>query len=269
MTAPVLDEQAAEARSAFTVISSPAPFEQGYAPEGAFETISAPAPEPEKPRRGLSRLFGRKKKDEDSMSDWLGVDDSFDAKRSGHDIGSWDNFDDDDWKGGAAPFGDASEEELREAIADMGDDELLGHDIWFVATGASESGNAGMQAFLDAHRDKLRGVFLINLESVGAGQVAMLSTEGEERVLKGDKRITKLVQRVSSDFHHEYPTVDMPYVTTDAQVAMNMSLRSLTIGGVEGTGFALARTEEDQPYNVDLENVAVVSDVVTEVIRRS
>lgn len=269
VTAPVLDEQAAEARSAFTVISSPAPFEQGYAPEGAFETISAPAPEPEKPRRGLSRLFGRKKKDEDSMSDWLGVDDSFDAKRSGHDIGSWDNFDDDDWKGGAAPFGDASEEELREAIADMGDDELLGHDIWFVATGASENGNAGMQAFLDAHRDKLRGVFLINLESVGAGQVAMLSTEGEERVLKGDKRITKLVQRVSSDFHHEYPTVDMPYVTTDAQVAMNMSLRSLTIGGVEGTGFALARTEEDQPYNVDLENVAVVSDVVTEVIRRS
>lgn len=269
VTAPVLDEQAAEARSAFTVISSSAPFEQGYAPEGAFETISAPAPEPEKPRRGLSRLFGRKKKDEDSMSDWLGVDDSFDAKRSGHDIGSWDNFDDDDWKGGAAPFGDASEEELREAIADMGDDELLGHDIWFVATGASENGNAGMQAFLDAHRDKLRGVFLINLESVGAGQVAMLSTEGEERVLKGDKRITKLVQRVSSDFHHEYPTVDMPYVTTDAQVAMNMSLRSLTIGGVEGTGFALARTEEDQPYNVDLENVAVVSDVVTEVIRRS
>lgn len=269
VTAPVLDEQAAEARSAFTVISSPAPLEQGYAPEGAFETISAPAPEPEKPRRGLSRLFGCKKKDEDSMSDWLGVDDSFDAKRSGHDIGSWDNFDDDDWKGGAAPFGDASEDELREAIADMGDDELLGHDIWFVATGASENGNAGMQAFLDAHRDKLRGVFLINLESVGAGQVAMLSTEGEERVLKGDKRITKLVQRVSSDFHHEYPTVDMPYVTTDAQVAMNMSLRSLTIGGVEGTGFALARTEEDQPYNVDLENVAVVSDVVTEVIRRS
>ena len=269
VTAPVADEQAAEARSAFTVISSPAPVEHGHAPEGVFETIGAPGPEPEKPRRGLGRLFGRKKKSEDSMSDWLGVDDSFDAKRSGHDIGSWDNFDDDDWKGGAAPFEGATEDELREAIADMGDDELLGHDIWFVATGASENGNAGMQAFLDAHRDKLRGVFLINLESVGAGQVAMLATEGERRVLKGDKRITKLVQRVSADFHHEYPTVDMPYVTTDANVAMNMSLRSLTIAGVEGTGFALARTEEDQPYNVDLENVAVVSDVVTEVIRRS
>lgn len=263
------DDAAAEARSAFTVISSPAPAVQPAAVEQPFETISAPAPAPEKPRRGIGRLFGRKKKNDDSMSEWLGVDDSYDAKINGHDIGSWDNFDDDGWKGGAAGFDGATEEELREAVADMGDDELLGHDIWFVATGASENGNAGIRAFLDTHRDKLRGVFLINLESVGAGQVAMLATEGEQRVLKGDKRIMKLVQRVSADFHHEYPAVDMPYVTTDAHAAMSMSLRSLTLGGVEGTGFALSHTEEDQPYNIDTDNVALVSDVVTEVIRRS
>lgn len=260
------DASALEMRSAFEVISSPMPpSSQG---DGVFETISAPAPAQEKPRRGLSRFFGRKKKEDDRMSDWLGVDDSFDAKSSGSDIGSWDNFDD-GWKGGAAGYEGATEEELREAVADMGDDELLGHDIWFVATGASENGNAGVRAFLDAHRDKLRGVFLINLESVGAGQLAMLSTEGEERVLKGDKRIMKLVQQVSSDFHHECAAVEMPYVTTDAHVAMGMSLRSLTIGGVEGTGFALSHTEEDQPFNVDTENVAFVSDIVTEVIRRS
>lgn len=263
------DDAAAEARSAFTVISSPAPAVQPAAVEQPFETISAPAPAPEKPRRGIGRLFGRKKKNDDSMSEWLGVDDSYDAKINGHDIGSWDNFDDDGWKGGAAGFDGATEEELREAVADMGDDELLGHDIWFVATGASENGNAGIRAFLDTHRDKLRGVFLINLESVGAGQVAMLATEGEQRVLKGDKRIMKLVQRVSADFHHEYPAVDMPFVTTDAHAAMSMSLRSLTLGGVEGTGFALSHTEEDQPYNIDTDNVALVSDVVTEVIRRS
>ena len=262
-----VDSSAREARSAFTVISSTEPAVEN-ATEGPFETIHAPAPVQEKPRRGLSRFFGRKKKNGDSMSDWLGVDDSFDAKSSGSDIGSWDNFDD-DWKGGAAGYDGATEEEMREAIADMGDEELLGHDIWFVATGASESGNAGVKAFLDAHRDKLRGVFLINLESVGAGQLAMLATEGEERVLKGDKRIMKLVQQVSSDFHRECATVDMPYVTTDAHVAMEMSLRSLTIGGIEGTGFALSHTEEDQPYNVDTDNVAFVSDVVTEVIRRS
>lgn len=265
------DESAAEARSAFTVISSNEPA--GYADPEKFdriETISPVAPAPEKPRRGLSRFFGRKKKQDDSMSEWLGVDDGFDAKSSGSDIGSWDNFDDDDgWKGGAAGFDGATEEELREAITNMGDDELLGHDIWFVATGASENGNAGIRAFLDTHRSKLRGVFLINLECVGAGQIATLATEGEQRTLKGDKRIMKLVQRVSADFHHPFESVDMPHVTTDAYAAMSMSLRSLTIGGVDGANFALSHTEDDQPYNVDLDNVALVSDVVTEVIRRS
>ena len=203
------------------------------------------------------------------MSDWLGVDDDFDAESMGSDIGSWDNFEDDGWKGGAAGGTELAEADLREAVASMGDDELLGHDIWFVATGASENGNAGIQSFLDAHRDKLRGVFLINLESVGAGSLAYLTTEGEERVLRGDRRISGLVSRVSSDFHHEFTPIDMPYVTTDAHAAMGMSLRSLTVAGIDGTGFALSHTEEDQPYNVEPENVALVSDVVTEVIRRS
>ena len=173
------------------------------------------------------------------------------------------------WKGGAASAKDLSEEELREAITSMGDDELLGHDIWFVATGASECGNAGIEAFLDEHRAKLRGVFVINLECVGAGQLAVVATEGRERVLKGDRRIMSLVTRVASDFHHEFETVEMPYLSTDAYVSMNRSLRSLTIGGVEEHGFALSHSEDDQPYNVDASNVAVVADVVTEVIRRS
>lgn len=247
--------------------SAPAPVQE----EQAFETIKAPAPQPKKQHRGLGGIFGRKKKQRESMSEWLGVDDDFDAKRSGGEIGSWDNFDGDDngWKGGATGVDGVTELELRDAITSMGDDELLGHDIWFVATGASECGNAGLKAFLETHRDKLRGVFLINLESVGAGQVAMLASEGDSRALKGDKRIMKLVQQVSSDFHHEIGAVDMPYVNTDAHAAMNMSLRSLTIAGIEGAHFACSHSEEDMPYNVNDENINKVADVVTEVIRRS
>ena len=268
------DDAAAAARSSFTVIDSSASATPAHDPSSAadrIETISAPAPAREEKRGVFSRLFGRKKKRDDSMSEWLGVEDDYDAKRDGADIGSWDNFDDDDsgWKGGATGAEGVTEDELREAVTSMGDDELLGHDIWFVATGASENGNAGIQAFLNEHRDKLRGVFLINLECIGAGEVSMLATEGERRTLKGDKRIMKLVNRVSSDFHHEYGAVDMPYVTTDAYPAMSMSLRSLTLGGIEGSGFALGHTDEDQPFNVDPDNVTMVSDVVTEVIRRS
>ncbi len=235
-------------------------------PQQVAPAAPAPAEKPaKKKRRGL---FGRKKKEDTSMSDWLGVDEDFDAKRSGRDIGSWDNFEDDNnWKGGAA--GDATEEELRQAVTSMGDDELLGHDIWFVATGSSENDNAGMRAFLDAHRDKLRGVFMINLECVGAGQLAMISVEGSNKTFKGDKRIMRLFSQVSSDFHRPLPTVEMPYVDTDARVAMERSLRAMTLAGVDGTGFACSHTSDDQPTSLNTENIQFAADVITEVIRRS
>lgn len=267
----------APASNGFSVISAPDAAPQApaapVAGEGAFETISVSAPAPVAPhapsKRGIGGLFRRKKREQESMSDWLGVDEDFDAKRSGRDIGSWDNFEGDDWKGGATGAEGVTEEELRDAITSMGDDELLGHDIWFVATGASEYDHAGIQAFLNTHRDRLRGVFLINLESVGAGELCTVATEGDTRVLKGDKRIKNLVHKVSGAFHHEFGSVEMPYVSTDAYAAMDMSLRALTIAGVEGTGFACSHTVDDVPHNVVAKNVDRVADVVTEVIRRS
>ena len=264
--APVDMDQPVATKPTFTVIDStdvvsPVPQQQ-------FETIHAATPAPATPAKKRRGLFGRKKKEETSMSDWLGVDEDFDAKRSGRDIGSWDNFEGDDgWKGGAA--GEGSEDELRQAVTSLGDDELLGHDIWFVATGAAENDNAGMKAFLDEHRDRLRGVFIINLKCVGAGQLSMITTEGEHRTLKADRRITGLFSRVASDFHRPLASVEMPYVDTDAHAAMERSLRAMTLAGVEGSSFACAYTEQDHPINLNADNVNYAADLVTEVIRRS
>lgn len=264
--APVDMDQPIATKPTFTVIDSTdvvSPVSQQQ-----FETIHAATPAPAAPAKRRHGLFRRKKKEETSMSDWLGVDEDFDAKRSGRDIGSWDNFEGDDgWKGGAA--GEGSEDELRQAVTSLGDDELLGHDIWFVATGAAENDNAGMKAFLDEHRDKLRGVFIINLKCVGAGQLSMITTEGEHRTLKADRRITGLFSRVASDFHRPLASVEMPYVDTDAHAAMERSLRAMTLAGVEGSSFACAYTEQDHPINLNADNVNYAADLVTEVIRRS
>ena len=238
-----------------------------------LETISAPAAPAAKPqKRGLGGLFGRKKKNEqDSMSDWLGVEDDYDAKKSGRGIGSWDNFEDDDdgWKGGATSSDGASAEDMLSAVASMGDDELLGHDIWFVATGASDCDGAGMKEFLAAHRDKLRGVFFINLESIGAGRLSVVTVEGEQQLLKSDRRIMNLVNKVCKSFHVDCGAFEMPYAKTDAYAALEASRRALTIAGVDGPRLACAHTEDDLPYNVNPTNIATVSEVVTEVIRRS
>ena len=251
-------------------VAPPMPVASGAQP---IETISAPAPAaPKSRKRGLGGLFGRKKKNEqDSMSDWLGVEDDYDAKKSGRGIGSWDNFEDDNdgWKGGATSSDGASSEDMLSAVASMGDDELLGHDIWFVATGASDCDGAGMKAFLASHRDKLRGVFFINLESVGAGRLSVVTVEGEQQLLKGDRRIMNLVSKVCKSFHVECGALEMPYAKTDAYAALEASRRALTIAGVDGTRLACARTEDDLPHNVNPTNIATVSEVVTEVIRRS
>lgn len=251
-------------------VAPPMPVASGAQP---IETISAPAPAaPKSRKRGLGGLFGRKKKNEqDSMSDWLGVEDDYDAKKSGRGIGSWDNFEDDNdgWKGGATSSDGASSEDMLSAVASMGDDELLGHDIWFVATGASDCDGSGMKAFLASHRDKLRGGVFINLESVGAGRLSVVTVEGEQQLLKGDRRIMNLVSKVCKSFHVDCGALEMPYAKTDAYAALEASRRALTIAGVDGTRLACARTEDDLPHNVNPTNIATVSEVVTEVIRRS
>lgn len=251
-------------------VATPIPISPGAQP---LETISAPASTGAKPqKRGLGGLFGRKKKNEqDSMSDWLGVEDDYDAKKSGRGIGSWDNFEDDDdgWKGGATSSDGASAEDMLSTVASMGDDELLGHDIWFVATGASDCDGAGMRAFLASHRDKLRGVFFINLESIGAGRLSVVTVEGEQQLFKGDRRIMNLVSKVCKSFHVDCGAFEMPYAKTDASAALEASRRALTIAGVDGPRLACTRTEDDLPYNVNPTNIATVSEVVTEVIRRS
>ena len=265
---PFATAQGSEPTSA--PVATPMPISAGAQP---LETISAPASTGAKPqKRGLGGLFGRKKKNEqDSMSDWLGVEDDYDAKKSGRGIGSWDNFEDDDdgWKGGATSSDGASDEDMLAAVASMGDDELLGHDIWFVATGASDCDGAGMKAFLAAHRDKLRGVFFINLESIGAGRLSVVTVEGEQQLLKGDRRIMNLVNKVCKSFHVDCGAFEMPYAKTDAYAALEASRRALTIAGVDGPRLACAHTEDDLPYNVNPTNIATVSEVVTEVIRRS
>lgn len=275
-----LPDPSAQVDDPFATAQGPEPTSAPVAPSmpvasGAqpLETISAPASAAPKPRkRGLGGLFGRKKKnDQDSMSDWLGVEDDYDAKKSGRGIGSWDNFEDDNdgWKGGATSSDGASDEDMLSAVASMGDDELLGHDIWFVATGASDCDGAGMKAFLASHRDKLRGVFFINLESVGAGRLSVVTVEGEQQLLKGDRRIMNLVSKVCKSFHVDCGALEMPYAKTDAYAALEASRRALTIAGVDGTRLACARTEDDLPHNVNPKNIATVSEVVTEVIRRS
>lgn len=265
------------------------------APAGArqeqFDVISPSDLEAsqQRKRRGL---FGRKRRqEEESMSEWLGVSDDYDAKKDGRSIGSWDNFesDDDGWKGGAVANGsfrviDGSAEEgespdvpsapdgddLREATLSLGDEDLVAHDIYFVALGASELGNAGIKAFLDEHRRECRGAFVLNLTHVGAGRLTVLTEEGLDNRRKADRRLVRLIRDVARDVHVDLADATMRWGDTDATPAMRTSMRAATIVGIDEHGLpALGHSLADVAEELDADQIDDVCSIVTEVIRRS
>lgn len=331
-------------------------------------------------RKVIHKLpFGRKKREEESLAEWLDVDEDFDARTEGEQIGTWDRFDDagrgsDDWRGGAvrsedarrrleaireraadleseieghglvegaaanadlagapevsaqiiedaagapggrvarifgearadaigAQLGEAAEEaaiasldtdpaaeegavipdvevigaptddELTEAVLEMGDVNLVAHDIWFVCVGASALGHAGTKAFVEAHRRELRGCFVINLDSVGAGELTAITSEGYGDTRRDDRKIGRLVDVASKVLH--IPVIDAAHdwEDTDATPALRRSMRGLTLmGTVGGKHRALANTAEDIVENVNPNQVVYASQLVSEVIRRA
>lgn len=195
-----------------------------------------------------------------------------------------DDEDGNNWRGGAAtrsglrlvddeiPADEEvpTEEELRDAVLSLGDDELIAHDIWFVALGASSLDHAGMRSFLARHRSEVRGCFVVNLDCIGAGRLVTLKNEGREETRRADRRMTRLLGGAASDLHVELDQETHDWADTDATPAMRSSLRAVTLMGLDDNGLpALSGTPDDVTENVSGDQAAQVAALVTEMIRRS
>ena len=285
------------------------------------KNIGSRAPK-KNPKRKMR--FGHRRKESaeqvESMGEWLGLEDDYDAKKDGRQIGSWDNFDDDDnqrgkWKGGATyraglrddyydeadpmagePYyddrdmtpeyaaegeqtmdeqelnalDDESMTELREAVLRLGDDDLIAHDIWFVGVGASTLDHAGMRAFLDEHRRDIRGAFLVNIDSVGAGDLKVLTSEGMGNKRRADRRMVRMFSSIADALHIDLGRADYSWEETDATPAMQRSVRVNTLMGMSTDGVAAhSHTPIDEPEYLDDQQIANVADLIAELIRRS
>lgn len=224
------------------------------------------------PQGGLSGLLGRAK----GLFSRLTTQGSAEPED-----GSGDNEGDDPmWRGGAAARGGLrlvedeeaapTEEELRDAVLSLGDDELLAHDIWFVALGASALDHAGMRSFLSKHRRDVRGAFVVNLDCVGAGDLTVLTREGADVPRRSDRRLGRLLANAARDLHVEMGQARYDWTSTDAHPAMRSSMRAATIMGLNENGLpALSRTLDDVAENVSGDQAHAVAEIVTEMIRRS
>lgn len=195
-------------------------------------------------RKKKSRHNGEPANFEDS-TDWLGLDDGFDAHSAGKEIGSWDNFEntdgDDDgfsWKGGAAGgdilddynFASESAARIRRKFSDTFEMSALDEkELWFVATGAFGVHGTGMKRFLEAYSQDLRDAFIINVECVGAGQLRWYTEEGAGRQRSAAVRLTSLARRVTRNLDIRAKAAHGKGVSTDATVALKEGFRAITI----------------------------------------
>jgi hypothetical protein len=244
--------------------------------------------QPKKERGGLlGRLTGRTKKqrDDEDVSEWLGVDDSFSARKAGREIGSWDNFDetddDDDgmgWKGGWAgddpiedpEFAASEAARIRRRVTETVDRDLTEKEVWFVATGAEEVGTCGMQALLRDYGEELKDALIINIDGCGAGHLYWASQEGMARRYRADRRLVALARRVS----RETETVIKPRIykglSTDATPALARGYKAMSVMAFDAAGLPVNwHWSTDTVSNIDPALIEKTAEFVAAMVREA
>ncbi|MBN2247198.1 MAG: M28 family peptidase [Coriobacteriia bacterium] len=216
---------------------------------GADEAPPVPRPPESRSERAepaADRTAGRE--GARGIREWLGVGAGFDVRKAGKDIGSWDNLDSDEEDefgfkagnaGGDVPLEIVSADEaarIRRRVTEGVDRALSEKEVWFVATGAQESGGWGMRALLDAYGDDLRDAFIINIDGVGAGTVSFVTEEGLVRRYRADRRLTAQAKRTARENTLSVKGRRLAGVLTDATPALARKFRVMSIVGFDING---------------------------------
>jgi hypothetical protein len=215
------------------------------------------------------RFSGKKNESLDtSPTDWLGVDEDFDARKEGSQIGSWDNFGDDDdtWSGGA--YGGESEEENVQALQALSR-ELVDREVWFVALGAQESKNAGLRALVKEHHQDFKGAIVINVEGVGLGELNYTVKEGTFRQANTDHRLQNIISNSARDLGIKISPLLFKGYSTAATKALDLGIRAISIIGLDGDLPQGWRWTDDQASAISEESLEDAVELLLEVVKNS
>lgn len=302
----------AQEENAFVEDADDSVFDEGFTQTGAF----AGPDYVEMPHSRVGRIFGRfgkKKKsiEEQSISEWVDVDSSYEARSVGKERGSWESFrteddqatelidvdyeavqsegnNDRNWNGGAFSLqslrarvsGTARDQEIDEVddlagmpvsperaslkravpqevkITEEINNEMrllrdfrhpdIDTEVWFVALGAEEALNSGMKAFIEEHRDELKGAMIVNLEGLGAGQLSFIEEEGQYRPNKVSSRLKRVLRQASEKSGISFATNKLLSRNTAAHVAAQNGFQAMTLAGMDGNQTAYYGSIDDR-----------------------
>ena len=156
---------------------------------------------------------------------------------------------------------DAEQQELVESAEDQQLSEeieqiyhfrnpLYNTEIWFVAIGSDDEFHDGAKAFIDEHRNELRGAMVVEIESLGVGELCVASEEGKFSKVQTSSRVKRFTRDAT-----EATGIVLGHVAlaTDSitSVIQKSGLQAMHLLGIEDGLPALKGSADDILENVD------------------
>jgi len=207
-------------------------YEPSSAPTASFAEVE--------PLRQASDL------EQSGLTDWLDLDDMFDARSAGSAIGTWDNFESKTMSQEpafetSAPRSQATSARMASTTSAHGFDGfsamLEGKEVWFVATGARHADASGMQALLYEYGEELRDALIVNLESVGYGNLHWYAREAAPLTVSISSRVMSLSKRAAREKEQRISAFKGVAGVTDATPALFHHHKAGTITRLLSNGF--------------------------------
>ncbi len=239
---------------------------------------------------GFMDRFRRNKNEDlgETPQEWLDVDEDFDARTVGRERGGWESFRDDahggsegesprrKWEGGSysrvrlgrvdTRSGEETGADTPGEMVEVDDDRQIADEIeqiyhfrnpqynteiWFVALGSEVSAHDGAKAFLSEHADDLRGSTIIEVESLGLGELAMASAEGRMKRIETSSRFKRFTRGATAATGIAPGSVDLSGSDSATTVFQTAGFQAMHLLGVENGRPALKGSPDDILENID------------------
>ena len=180
-----------------------------------------------------------------------------------------------DWEGGAfsrlrlghvdTRSGEGETADMPEELAENAEDQQLNEEIeqiyhfrnpdfntevWFVAIGSDDEYHDGAKAFLAEHKAELRGAMVVEVESLGLGELCVATEEGSFRRLQASSRIKRFT-RGATEATGLVPGSVKTVTNSITTVLQSGGLQAMHLMGVEDGRPALKGSPDDIMENVD------------------
>lgn len=220
----------------------------------------------------FGKLFHKKKKDDEStFAESIGVDENWEARQVGKERGDWSSFDDDDWNGGAVFSGGETgqlpvADEVRDEIYNFATNDI-GAEVWCVALGAECSNHSGLNKFLEDQKDELKGAKFITLDALGAGELAIVEKEGVVRPQSVPTRMKRHARDAAKSAGVSISSETMLWKETTSSLLSQKGQKYVHVAGFEGKKPALLSDPGDRSDAVEDETMTSAARLVMEIVR--